>query len=518
MHASKSMSKLTSLRDFKAVLFLLALFWFIAISTYCDTFKAIPSAYDEKRVNQLILIFLSLIYILASRQIRKEILSIFIQNRVAIYAFIILFTLGLTSSFYSALPIYAFTELFTYIGLISLALVTASIGKRHLVLVISSIVLSTWIFTIIFEIQFLTSYFAALLTDSKVQANLLFPGFSNVRFFNQFQIFTFPFLLIPLITFQYKNKAWEYLSYLIVCIWILILLASQSRGAIATLIASTIIIGILYRGSAKPILKVFAVCFTIGSILYWILFLILPHLLGLDKFFQGIINRYTTSGRIELWTDALNLVQQKPVLGTGPLHFSYYVKGAHAHPHNSIMQFLSEFGAPFTVILILVACYYLQIWIRKSLLLPRASQSKIPLKSITTSDLISTNRVWILLFYSFILGVIYSQVSGVLAMPLPQTMLAIISGLMLSLGSFKPIPANHYTLPQSVIIQISAGLSLIILFACVTPHLTTRIMSPFFGSYLPAYNSGVRYWQLGGLIQKPRESAQFLNTQPIPTN
>jgi O-antigen ligase len=512
------MSKLTSLRDFKAVLFLLALFWFIAISTYFDTFKVIPSAYDEKRVNQLLLIFLSLIYILASRQIREEILSIFIQNKIAIYAFIILFTLGLTSSFYSALPNYAFTELFTYIGLISLAVVTACIAKRDLFLFISTIVLGSWVFAIIFEIQFLTSYVAALSIDSEVRANLFFPGFLNVRFFNQFQIFTFPFLLIPLITFQYKNKVWEYLSYLIVSVWILILLASQSRGAIAALIAATIIIGLLYRGSAKPILKVFSVCFTIGSILYWILFSILPHLLGLDKFFKGIINRYTTSGRIELWTDALNLALQEPVLGTGPLHFSYHVKGAYAHPHNSIMQFLTEFGAPFSIILIIVTCYYLHFWIKKSLLLPRTSQSKIPLKSINTYDLISTNRVWILLFYSFILGVIYSQVSGVLAMPLPQTMLAIISGLMLSLGSFKPIPANHYTLPQSIIVQISAGLSLIILFACVTPHLTTRIMSPFFGSYLPAYNSGARYWQLGGLIQKPRESAQFHNTQPVPTN
>lgn len=61
---------------------------------------------------------------------------------------------------------------------------------------------------------------------------------------------------------------------------------------------------------------------------------------------KGIDNR-VTSGRIELWTDSLDLISRKPFFGYGVHQYQFAsdkAMGMFKHPHQSILQFLFDWG------------------------------------------------------------------------------------------------------------------------------------------------------------------------------
>ena len=61
------------------------------------------------------------------------------------------------------------------------------------------------------------------------------------------------------------------------------------------------------------------------------------------------------SGRLQLWSQALQLISQHPILGLGPDNYALYSRGTNQtfeHPHNAILQAMLDWGIPGALMVI----------------------------------------------------------------------------------------------------------------------------------------------------------------------
>lgn len=88
---------------------------------------------------------------------------------------------------------------------------------------------------------------------------------------------------------------------------------------------------------------------------------------GLKRIFKsssaGLQNDNFSSGRTELWSDALELISRSPVFGYGEGRFRYLAESTGStlnHPHNAPLQWAVSFGIPAA--LLLSAAFSFAIW------------------------------------------------------------------------------------------------------------------------------------------------------------
>lgn len=432
-----------------------------------------------------------------------------------------LVSLGIASSLSAPLPIYALTEIFTFLSLAMLALAIAATVVELKNLIFIFLILATWIFIFFYEVKFLTSYIAAIIVDHHINFQLLFPHFGNVRFFNQFQIWLLPISLTPLLILKINNKTVLYLLYLMSGIWITIFITTQSRGAQLSFLFGLIITLIVYGKTSKQVLKITSIASGFGTSIYLVLFQLIPNTI---PFFskQAIgssnLTRFTDSQdsflvRMQLWKNAFGYIQEHPILGISPMHFAYY-PGQHAHPHNSVLQIASEFGLPFAFISASLLVIFIFKWLQFSTLDKNSLTKPATIQNIQDLNIWNNQQVSIMLFFALISGLIYSTVSGIFVMPMAQTMMAIIIGLMIGVRNTQVAFAATIGTFRSVSIQIMAGMIAIGLLLSILPHLTTRVLNPFFATYLPQHTVGPRYWEIGGLLQEPAPYTPFYYKHP----
>jgi putative inorganic carbon (HCO3(-)) transporter len=495
-------------------LILAIIFWYIAVSPFKDTFSSIWSLYDEKRAQQLLLIYLTLGSTICFRSLRNYLLAALSQlQKTTIVLIAITIVAAIISASFSTMPIYAYTELLTVFGLSITSLLIAGIVLSHLEASIKALIISTYIFVTIFEIEFITSYIAALIVDGTIDPKLLFPHFGNVRFFNQFQIWTIPLVLAPLIMPFCKDRRVIVSLYFITGLWITILLTSQSRGAlIAFLLGLILTTTIFINSGGKNILKVSLRAILVGIAIYFLIFLIIPNLIFASTDLNTRTTRMTEMGlknvnaheRLSLWKRSLDYIESNPLAGIGPMHYAYE-ENAHAHPHNGALQIASEYGLIVFTCAAIIFLGFITRWISTiyKLTSPAAEIYK------SKKNIINYH---FLFFFSLTSGLSYSMVSGVFVMPMAQTMLAIIFGY--SMGIIFSAANPSFNLYSSLVIQMACGLVLIGLTFVITPHLTTRILNPFFATHIPQVVSGPRYWELGGLQQAPSRIQPFYYEHP----
>ena len=146
-------------------------------------------------------------------------------------------------------------------------------------------------------------------------------------------------------------------------------------------------------------------------LLSWFVFYILDSLnnSNLD------VLRTSSSGRIDIWLTTLqNLSLKHFFIGNGPGVFQISLGNSAplSHPHNSLIETLNEWG--LVALLSIVSVIFITF-----------KQAIIHLK-IHKKDIITES-----LFYSFTIGITYSLFSGVHVMPVSQTLLFIMWGLLL---------------------------------------------------------------------------------------
>ncbi|MCK5640071.1 MAG: O-antigen ligase family protein, partial [Gammaproteobacteria bacterium] len=424
-------AKLISQNTVPILLFLL----FGLFITITPNFDLIPSAfaYDQKRIFQLLLLTLTLSWLIFSRHaLQLFIETLFSLPRLVRYGLITIFGLGLLSSLMAASTYHALLELSLFTLLFCYALTISLYWQLVGPVLLSILLVAILVSVISHEASFFAHYFAIISLHNDPNPRTLFTGYDHPRFFNQFQIWTFPLISLAILKFSRSSTLIRPLLYVMLTGWWTMLLATGGRGAALAIICSLLLTFIIFRQQSRALLKPQLIAAIGGVLLYLALFLQTPaHTYAISPY------RLTTdSNRLLLWSDAIKLANESPILGAGPQHFSYYTSLMAAHPHNAILQFAAEWGIPVTLIVIALSFWGLFAW-RKTY------RSR-------TQEETEKQHLWIALFTSLLAGCGYAMVSGVIVMPMAQTLFAVIAGLMLGLYPFKNRDAH--TISNSVLL------------------------------------------------------------------
>ncbi len=197
--------------------------------------------------------------------------------------------------------------------------------------------------------------YPVVLLLSDIVFNPKFPRTRLGGWFGSYQIYGFPnsaalmgvvlscFLLLFILTANRKRHLFHLLSLLL---YVILSVMSLSRNAV---IAEVTALTSSYFLIKKRIYAMFIILF-IGISLYslW------GYLLEVDYFYamqQSLINRFLRtleqtedmSGRLVIWEETLELIQDKPLLGYMFEPFSYYHRG-HDTPHQQYLEIFYKSG------------------------------------------------------------------------------------------------------------------------------------------------------------------------------
>ncbi|WP_230851567.1 O-antigen ligase family protein, partial [Pseudomonas savastanoi] len=336
--------------------------------------------------------------------------------------------------------------------------------------------------------QFLSASTAAFLSSAPtLDTDLLLDGFSNKRFYGQFQTFTLPLLVLPLLL-PSTRRSIKIGLFCLTSLWWMIAISGGTRGTWLGMAAAVAVVFCLGRAGRRWAGWQMGAAST-GLLLFTLLFSVLPGLLGIEvSNFAG--DRLTTSlsAREILWQQAWEMIKERPLLGFGPMHFADIWNAVAAHPHQAILQWACEWGVPSTLCVAGLALYGLST---TAVLLHKRALSLEPV------DLMR-----LCLFASLVGALTQSMVDGVIVMPYSQLWLAIIVGWLLALHKWQtpPRPASvAFSSAWLVCLTLATGM---ILYTIVRdfPDMDARKQQfgeDFGGRYLP------RFWMQGVIAHPP---------------
>ncbi|MGZ8257573.1 MAG: O-antigen ligase family protein [Methylotenera sp.] len=409
------MLRLNALIAFKFLVFSA----FVGLISLSPSLNIIPkslivtSFHDSQRLLELLLIGLVLLNSIAVRN-RELYFSVSQTMRYALY---VLIALAIASSYLAKSPRHAMIEISLFAGLTYLTLFVVRLYHENNILLIKRLTYAFWASILLYMVSFYVGYITATIFNTPVKWPAPLTGFSSIRSFNQYQLWTLGLITLPLLAFDFKStytRRWLHLG--LVCWWVL-LFYSASRGALLAWFFGILITAVIYRKSAWPFIRLQLIHITAGFFSYEILFQLIPRLRG-SALVTGTIMRDTTSDRIELWNNSINLIQDHPIFGVGAMHFAWYSQTS-AHPHNSVLQVMAEWGLPAALLILAMACYGLLCWLKKF----NANNLQ--------ADTRFNRNLAIVLFFTVITSAAYSLVDGVIVMPISQVMMFTFIGLMI---------------------------------------------------------------------------------------
>lgn len=315
---------------------------FIGLIGLSPSLKIIPQAltamslHDSQRMVELVLIGLLLIESIVYTK-NTSYLPMDKSIRYALYA---LTALAIISSCLAISPRHALIEISLFAGLLYLTLFVARSYRENSMQLINRLTYVIWGGILLSMAAFYVGYLTATVFKTPVAWPAPITGFNNVRFFNQYQLWTLGLIVLPLLSFDFKNARTRYWLHLGVICWWVLLFHTASRGVLLSWGLGIFITAAIYRRLAWPLIRLQLIHITAGFLSYLILFQLIPFLRG-SAVVTGTIVRDTTSDRIALWKQALALIQDHPVFGIGPMHFTWY-SPISAHPHNSVLQIISD--------------------------------------------------------------------------------------------------------------------------------------------------------------------------------
>lgn len=385
------------------------------ISSLLDTWHTGFSWNDQQRFYQLMLLCITagIVCFLPMQTL----------PRYAIPLLLAVLIFGLLSSFFADFQLWAFKEWARYAGLFILAMVITYNARKVWFLKALLYLLAAAAFLNAF--QFFTYYLMAFATGILMfNADLLFNGFSNPRFLNQFQMLFMP--ILAYLAFYHWQAAHRYSKLLASIIFITLLVqwciafSLGGRGLWLGLAVSHAAL-IIFFPRFWRLLAVQAAAGLLGFILFYLMFTVVPEWLGQTSVIRDSM-RFGLSKREVIWQMAWDMFLANPWLGVGPMHFSAEVNSVAAHPHQVVLQWLAEWGIFATL-----AAIFIAVWGMFHGLRFVRSEKGQPLDAA--------------LWMSILGALALAQVDGVFVMPYTETWLAILIGLAMARWS-KPSTAE----------------------------------------------------------------------------
>ncbi|MES2501730.1 MAG: O-antigen ligase family protein [Pseudomonadota bacterium] len=371
---------------------------------------------DGQRILELLLLSLVLMGGVSVKKSHSNNSIPILFNPKIRYALFILLALAIVSSVLAISPRHALIEVSTFAALCYLALYVAYLFCEHEAHFIKYFICALWASMLLFMITFYVVYAAAAVNRIPLIWPQPFIGFTNIRHFNQYQLWGLGLISLPLLYIEFKKHTRIFLQ-LVLAAWWAMLFYSASRGVLLAWGFGLVMTVAVYRKLAWPLVKLQLVQITAGFLAYYFLFKLLPAFLKL-QLVTGTVMRETANDRLALWLQAINLVKESPLFGVGPMHFAWNYQIS-AHPHNSVLQVAAEFGLPAILIILAVAAYGIYCWIN------RFSAHNISTQSIKHKQLA------VVLFFTIMASAAYSLVDGVIVMPISQVLMFTIFGLMI---------------------------------------------------------------------------------------
>ncbi|MBF0190022.1 MAG: O-antigen ligase family protein [Magnetococcales bacterium] len=413
----------------------LPLLWWIAgywlITPHYNLIPDIQlSAYDEQRFFELILLACGVLLTLAPtfRAQWLEVLNAIPGRLKILTAFF--FLCGLLSAWFSLSPRAALQEVSLLLLLAMLTLGIAAHLRTHgeqAVVWVAVMVMAvcTWISLMLLDDFFyFLEYMKFMLDPAK-----FFSRFVSLRFFNQFQTWTFPLLALPYLFWSARLGRWKWALHLPSALWWSWWMFTGGRGVLMAMTVACVLLWVMFRQQALPWLHFQWRSLLVGSIIYIILFEVLT-----PTNTSETLLRLHDPARLKLWAAAWQMAVENPWLGIGPQHYAwYYPFKIAAHPHNLTMQILAEWGMPAFVAFAVITVWGWRGWFRSSV-------EQVKEESVTSPILHHTR---IALTGSFVAGITHAQVCGLLVMPLSQVAGALVFGMMLGLHQRATTGHSH---------------------------------------------------------------------------
>lgn len=329
--------------------------------------------------------------------------------------------LGAVAVVFSAYPRFAALEWSTFLLLLTLALMLAHEAREHadrfdrwMRVLLASI-------GVIIALKIMTGYVAALVEGVRLDTVLLFEGtFSNRRFFGQVASMIIPLLAFPLLRGDHlRGSRWGWFALLVV--WWMLLLVSGTRGSWMALAVAAMVLFLWARRVAWPWLRIQGMGLGLGALLFAVLFLWVPTLLGMEAGIESRLDNLSTlSGREVIWGLAWQQIVQHPWLGIGPMQLASIHNNVGAHPHNSVLQLAAEWGIPAALAWLMAAAIGLIAFLQP---LQRVGEDR-------------TLRVC--LAAALLAAAAQSMVDGVIVIPYTQLWLVLVVGWALGVHGRKP--------------------------------------------------------------------------------
>lgn len=377
------------------------------------------SWHDQQRLGQMALLVAALLW--APWLPWAAILSPAARWRVAA-----LLTAGALACLGAALPCWAWTEWSAAAGLLALAALLHE-ARRHAGPRADGAAMALMAaLALVLSAQVVTAWAAALWRQGPMDAWVLLSGFSNPRFFGQMLTLTTP-MLVAALWVSGLPRRWRWALGGLLVVWCWLAWLSGTRGTWLALAGAGVLGGWL-GGPWRRWAYALAGFMLAGLVAQLLLVEALPRLLG-----QPVLNHLGTrmnlssSGRIEVWAEALRLWWQHPWLGAGPMHYATLLQVPVAHPHSLPLQILSEWGVMGALACLALAWHGAKrAWHR---IRPLASPLGMSAATVSwPSAWTLAQVVTVGAGMSIVAALAQSLVDGVHVMPYPQTLWAAMAG------------------------------------------------------------------------------------------
>ena len=436
---------------------------------------------DGQRILELLLLTLVLIVGISPKKIHSNNSTPILFKSNIRYAFFILLALALVSSTLAISPRHALIEVSTFAALCFLTIYVANIFCENEAAFIKYFMYALWASMLLYIVSFYVGYIVAIAFRTPLNWPLPFNGFTNIRHFNQYQLWGLGLLSLPLLYIEFKKRTRIFLQVALT-LWWAMLFYSASRGVLIAWFFGLAMTVAIYRKLAWPFLKLQLIQISSGLFTYYLLFKALPILLQYHLV-TGTVLRETANDRLDLWVQTLNLIKISPLFGVGPMHFAWNYPTS-AHPHNSVLQVAAEFGLPSILIILAIATYGIYCWIN------RFSSNSINTQSTMHKQLT------IVLFFTIMASAAYSLVDGVIVMPISQVLMFTIVGLMIGHYFNSETKTNISDYKQSSSLRpVFTGFVLLALIWSTLPEIRQGLSGNAKGFSIGYTAAGPRFWR-----------------------
>ena len=379
---------------------------------------------------------------------------------------LIFFVLGIISASLSAYPLKSFTGYWLMISLI-LAPVCYYRTQISTVITISIACLITLCILLYMTVYYMDYVLDIIQNKYSLKSNSMFHGFDNPRFLNHIQTLCIPLSIVALkfitdkqtLSFSFKTLI-KIILYFSVGSYIALMLLTAGRGSIIASLMAMLILWLLLGKSFSYVGIRLSLLWLAGLVIYYLQIILYQSMVTIAQpAISNDMQKFAGSGRLHLWSIAIDQIEASPLFGSGPLMYGNTVETLLNSPHNSVLWLAAEWGLIAALAILLLAAYLLTLYVIR---LRQASLSTQKDSAGPTPEIIIGQALGL----SLLGGAIHSLASGIYIVPSSQ--LAVLLIIILALSSYQNLSRKlRLDTPEqkqaSPTLRVITGLFLLIL-------------------------------------------------------